>query len=531
MSTYDIVVAGAGHNSLITAAYLAKAGQRCIVLDARSVPGGGAATEEVLLPGYRVDTCASGHSMLLSNPVIAGDELGLVAQHGLRYAKPDPTAIVRFPDGAQLTHWLDLERTCDEISRFSRGDARAYRLMLAEWKEVAPCFAAHRLTPIGFGPSLDERLERHPRGQIWRRRNAMSAWEVIDRTFESRHMRAFMAWQAQQTLVPVDTPGSGTLPYSILAGRQRNSWAIPLGGSSRLVDALVAFLQQRGSTVLCDARVSELLLDDDGRCIGVRIDGGESFFARRAVVSTIHVKHLVDLAPPEAWGDEFLYGVETYDVGGAVMASYYAVKEAPFVETAQGPRAVVAAATVGWAEDLLDAGHALRMGRFLDDPPWLLVATPSVIDPSRVPIEGHHVVKLLHQASWALPDGVESWDEFKAGFAARQLTRARRLVPSLTDANILARQTKSPLDFHRSNPHMIHGSIHGGDRSPAFTGALRPVPGWAQHRLPIPGLYQTGGTTHPGGSITGAPGRNAAMVMLDDLGFDADRMLGERPGE
>jgi phytoene dehydrogenase-like protein len=113
--------------------------------------------------------------------------------------------------------------------------------------------------------------------------------------------------------------------------------------------------------------------------------------------------------------------------------------------------------------------------------------------------------------------------------AERQLAEVRRFCPGFTDEKIVARFVKSPADIERSNQHMVHGAFHGGDRSYAFSGKMRPVPGWADHRMPIPGLYQTGGTTHPGGSITGLPGRNAAVVMLTDLGRDpAEVMTGAR---
>ena len=110
-SNADIVVAGAGHNSLLAACYLAKAGYRCLVLDARSIPGGGAATEELLLPGFGIDTCATGHTMIRVNPALLHDELGLIADYGLRYVEPDPVEQVAFPDGEQFTMWLDRERT------------------------------------------------------------------------------------------------------------------------------------------------------------------------------------------------------------------------------------------------------------------------------------------------------------------------------------------------------------------------------------------------------------------------------------
>src|SRR5947209_13066395 len=175
----DVVVAGAGHNSLITAAYLAKAGYRCRVLDARPVPGGGVASEELLLPGYLLDTCSTGHTLIQTNPLLTRDELGLLSEHGLTYLEPDPVAHVVFPDGDSLTMWLDLERTCDEIARFSRADATAYRRLLAEYDAVKDVFAAQRFTPVGFGPSFSEMLSGRPGAARWLRRAAMSGWEVV----------------------------------------------------------------------------------------------------------------------------------------------------------------------------------------------------------------------------------------------------------------------------------------------------------------------------------------------------------------
>ena len=125
--TVDIVVAGAGHNSLITAAYLARAGYEVVVLDARPVPGGGAVTEELNLAGFRFDSCSTGHTLIQPNPVLRDDELGLKRDYGLEYVMPDPIAHVVFPDGESFTHWLDLDRTCEEIARFSSRDADAYR--------------------------------------------------------------------------------------------------------------------------------------------------------------------------------------------------------------------------------------------------------------------------------------------------------------------------------------------------------------------------------------------------------------------
>jgi phytoene dehydrogenase-like protein len=521
--TADIVVAGAGHNSLITAAYLAKAGYECLVLDARQIPGGGAATEELLLPGYKIDSCSTGHTLIQVNPLLVNDELGLISDHGLEYLEPDPVGHVAFPDGDQLTMWLDLERTCEEVARFSRSDAEAYRRMIAEYDEVKGIFGRARSTPLGFGPSLEEMLLEHPRGRVWMRRNAISAWDIIRREFESRHVRAFMVWMAFQTLVPVDAAGSGVLAYSLIFGRQRRSWTIPRGGSGSLTDALVRFIENHEGTVLCNRRVSRLVLQG-GRCVGVETDDGERHLARSAVLSSMHVKHLVQMAPAEAWGEEFIYGVETYDTGMPGMAAYFATTEPPLFAAPEGPIAAVSAGTAGWPEDVIRCGRDIKDGRFVEGVPWLLVATPTLVDPSRAP-QGHHTVKLLSPQARGLPEGVNHWNEIKDEVARRQLEHVRRFVPSLSDENIVASFVKSPADIERSNPHMIHGAFHGGDRSYPFNGKMRPVPGWAAHRMPIPGLYQKGGTTHTGGSITGFPGRNAAIVMLSDLGRDPAEVM------
>src|SRR5262249_22243460 len=157
-------VAGAGHNSLITAAYLTRAGHRCRVLDARAVAGGGVASEELLLPGCRLDSCSTGHTLIQTNPLLVNDELGLISECGLTYIEPDPGGHVVFPDGESLTMWLDLERTCEEIARFSHADATAYRRLLSEYDAVKDVFAQQRFTPVGFGPSFEELVMQRPGG-------------------------------------------------------------------------------------------------------------------------------------------------------------------------------------------------------------------------------------------------------------------------------------------------------------------------------------------------------------------------------
>jgi phytoene dehydrogenase-like protein len=534
----DVVVAGAGHNSLITAAYLTRAGYRCRVLDARSTPGGGVASEELLLPGFKLDSCSTGHTLIQTNPVLSADELGLIADHGLAYIEPDPVAHVVFPDGDSLTMWLDLERTCEQIAYYSRADEAAYRRLLSEYDAVKDVFNRQRFTPVGLGPSLDEMLEGRPGGARWRRRAAMSAWDVVRREFESPHVQAFMLWMAFQTGQPVDSAGSGPLAYSIAFGRQRRSWTLPRGGSGELVRALVEVIEEGGGEIICDQRVVELILSD-GRCSGVVTEDGTRHVARRAVLSTVHVKDLVQMASPADWGEDFAYAIDTYDEGISAFAAHYATTAAPRYPTRDGGEIeVVSAGVAGWGADIRRMGRDVRDGRVVRDGAWLLFPTPTVADPTRAPV-GHHTVKILGMQPYqpageaVATDAPEAWRRLREEIAAVHLGHLRRAAPNMVDDSILAELIVSPVDLERSNPHMWRGTFHGGDRSLANSGAQRPAPGWAQHRMPIPGLYQTGGTTHPGGSVTGGPGRNAAIVMLADLGEDLDEVVqrdrGRRP--
>jgi phytoene dehydrogenase-like protein len=268
------------------------------------------------------------------------------------------------------------------------------------------------------------------------------------------------------------------------------------------------------------------LVLDEGRCVGVQTDDGRQHLAREAVLSTIHVKDLVTMAPPEAWGEDFLYGVDTYDAGVAAFAAHYVTSEPPRYPVRDGGvLTAVSAGVAGWPEDIVRMGRDVKEGRLVRDGAWLLFPAPTVADPSRAPA-GHHTVKVLGMQPYDPGGGPERWQALRTEIAANHLSHLRRAAPNLGPEKMLAELIVDPTDLERSNAHMWHGTFHGGDRSLAYSGSLRPAPGWAQHRMPIPGLYQTGGTTHPGGSVTGGPGRNAAIVMLTDLGEDPQEVMG-----
>jgi phytoene dehydrogenase-like protein len=323
-------------------------------------------------------------------------------------------------------------------------------------------------------------------------------------------------------LVYLDQPDSGVMAYSILAGRQRRSWTMPEGGSGRLTDALVAKIRSLGGIVITNKKVHHFLVEG-GRCNGFETEDGDRYLAREAVVSTVHVKHLLDMAPGFEWDAAFRYGIETFDPGIPSFVVYLCTSEPPRFKTARNPQSAVSSGIVGWPEEIIRVSRQIRDGEAVSDTPWILVATPTLADSSRAP-GGHHTVKLAAPCSITPPRGT-NWSAEKEEFAKLLLQKLEEAAPNMTPKTILATLIRSPEDVEAANPHMINGTFHGGDRGFAFSGDLRPAPGWAQHRTPLPGLYQTGGTTHPGGSITGAPGRNAARIILQDLGTSLEAVV------
>src|SRR5437763_2878343 len=518
--TFDVVVAGGGHNALVAAAYLTKAGFECCVLDARTILGGDTATEELTLPGFLHDTCSTAHNLIQASPTFRDDELRL-GEYGLEYIRPDPVVHIPFPDGTSLTQWRDLDRTCEEFAKFSRNDAEAFRRMMNEYDQAKGAFGGYRYTPIGWGPSLQDRLAQVPNGNRWLRRVQETAWDVVRREFEDWHTRAFMLWLAFMTLQPLDNAGTGWLAYSLPYGRQQHSWTLPRGGSGMLPLALMRMIENGGGTLLPSRRVAQLVVDN-GRCTGLETESGERFLARRAVLSSIHLKHLPKLAPREAWGDDFLSSLDEWKAGVSMFVTHYATTEPPRFD---GGLEAVASGTADSVDRLLRIGWDVRRGAAPTDDPPLLVVCPTVADPGRAP-EGHHTLKVIGFHPYDLADGgAERWAEIKEDVSRANLDHLRRYAPNLTDDTILATLVKSPVDLEALNEHNWHGSCHGGEMSAAQMGSLRPAPGWSEHRLPISGLYQTGSTTHPGASVSAGPGRNAAMVMLRDFGTSIEEVI------
>lgn len=488
---FDFVVAGAGHNSLVCAAYLAKGGYRVLVLEGRATIGGGCKTEEICLKGFRQDLFSTTHTGIQFNPLLRNNELNL-RDYGLEYLDPDPATHVPFLDGASITVWRDLERTCASIAALSAADAKTFRKLFQQRRKFIATPASERA--------------RAPQAWFWSRIAGMSGYDAVRSLFESDYVRAANLACGRIKGPPGSDPGTGMQALSlidlVLTGRPT-----PKGGSGMLTIALARVLERHNAVILTGKSVVRLILEN-GRCTGVECGDGSRYRAEKAVISSIHVKQLAGMAPDALWGDEFLGKIKLLQPEAAMFAFHYALKEPPRFSLAEGGTiASCEVATLNSPERILRLNYDNARGEvMLDDLP-LQIVCESVADPSRVP-PGFASMKILGVLPYGLKEGPQHWDVIKSQVAESILRYFQQFAPNITADKVLGRFLLSPLDLERMDPAMWRGSAHELD------GRF----GFAPYRTPIPGLYQTGSCTAPGGSITGLPGRATASLVLEDLG-------------
>jgi phytoene dehydrogenase-like protein len=507
---------------LLTAAYAAKAGFKVLVLEGATRIGGDTTCEELTLPGFVHDPCSTAHNLIQSNPLMRNNELQL-DRRGLRYLYPDPVFAMPFRDGRSITMWRDLDRTCAELARFSQADAQAYRQLLDDWQAMAPVVNDERENPPRPPQEVAARTAASKLGERMLQIRRSTALDVITERFADEHVRAFFAWIAFMTLHPLDEPETGLLAFSLVAGRQRFSWILPEGGSIRMPLALARVIEENGGQVLTSKPVTRIVVDG-GRATGVMTADGSTYTASKAVVSTIHITQLPGVLGPENLTPEYRAGIDRWKPSLPMFAAHYALSEAPRFKTESGP---IESVTMGGLESLGSLSRMLsgyRQGRIdLDDPVFLAI-TPTVIDPSRAPA-GKHTFKLISFLPYELAEGPPHWDDVKEQVADRLFEALAPLTTNLSQRIVLGRDVASPLDLERRNPANWRGSCHGGAGTPDQSGYDRPVAGWSSYRTPVAGLYQTGACTHPGGSVSGLPGRNCAAILLADLGSSLEEAI------
>ncbi len=520
---YDAIVIGGGHNGLVNAAYLAKAGKKVLVLERRHVLGGAAVTEEIV-PGFLFSVCSYVVSLL--RPEIIR-ELDL-PRHGLEILPLDGT-FTPMPNGDYLWRMNDHARTQREIRRHSRVDAEAYdefsKMMTPMCRFVKPILSMIPPDPTTLNPKDLHRL--YFLGQRFRELSSderytliqlmtMSAADFLDQWFETDVLKATMSASGIiGTFLGIRSPGTAYVLLHHYMGEidgAFRSWGFSRGGTGAISNAIAAAARELGVEIRTQAPVEEILVKN-GRTTGVALKSGEEISA--SVVSSSVDPHLTFekfLAPSELPAD-FLESVRRYKFRGSSGKVNLALDALPDFKSMPGQGAHLRGAisispSIEYMERAYDDAKYGRYSR----KPYIDIVIPSLTDPSVAP-PGKHVLSCFVQyAPYKLAQG--AWDDHKDAFGDTVINTIAEHAPNIKKI-IIGRQVLTPLDLEREFG-LTQGNIFQGELSLEQLFFLRPVPGWAYYRTPVDNLYMCGSATHPGGGIMGAPGRIASQVILKD---------------
>lgn len=519
---FDVVIAGGGHNALIAGCYLAKAGLSVCIAERNGKVGGSVATDEMTGPGFRQDTCSIAHTMIQANPLLRNDELGLFAKFGLRYIQPEKMTAVAFEDETVLEFWSDLDRTCASMAKISPKDAGNYRAFCTQ--------VDHALDMIVMGmfsvpPSVGAQtmmMDQSPEGQEMMRLQSISAWDLICEWIEHPKIRMALARYAAEAMIDPFDNGTGFGFYIILPYMYRYGAGVCVGGSGALAEALERCFLAHGGTVRLNAEVTQILIEG-GEAKGIVLVDGEEIRASKAVIAGLHVAQIFPhMVPGFDLPAGFQHRIDTLKYADfQAMAVHLSLKE---------PLKFALGGDVDdffWVERCHTDVDAFRDGfqdlkKGIPNRKFACWLQQFRADPSRVP-EGQGLVHIYAFAPLDLKDGGrEKWDEIGETVARGFVDDLRNECTNLTDDNILQMHFMTPLDIMRHNRALVNCDLVHIPFYSWQMGGNRPVPGWSQYRMPVPKLYMTGGSTHPGGGVTGGPGRNATQIIMEDLGLDFD---------
>jgi phytoene dehydrogenase-like protein len=507
---HDAIVVGGGHNGLVAAFYLARAGLRTLVLERRGIVGGACVTEE-FTPGYRASPGAYVLSAL--RPAIWRDMA--LNPRGLRVSPAGPSLNL-FADGAScILHNTDAE-TADEIRRFSSADAAAF----VEFKREMTAIGALLFPTMDAPPGpvrIGLRAARR-RGVAERAAELLttSARRYLDARFESEHVKAALGWDAiSNTLAGPSDSGTGVALLHEHAADPSGAvpWGFVPGGMGEVTRMMADAAREQGAEIRTDAEVARILVEG-GRARGVELRDGGSLRARVVVSNADPKRTFLGLCDPVDLPRRFLGAIRAYRCQGASLKLNLALSGLP----ALAGRRSAGEEHRGLIQVTLPLGE---MDRQQDDArrgisavdPHLEVCFPTVHDPSLAPAGGHVATVGVRSQPYALAG--DGWDVMRDRVADRVVEQLGRFFPDLPGM-VVGREALSPLDLERrlalTGGHHLHG-----DMLPDQLFLLRPVRGAAGYRAPIRGLYLCGAGTHPGGGVTGANGRNCAAVVAGDL--------------
>jgi len=511
MAEFDAVVIGAGHNGLIAAAYLARAGARVCVLERRPQVGGACITEEPW-PGFRINTFAYASGLL--RPQIV-EELDLV-RYGYDPILPDPQAFLPQPDGRSLRFWLDERHDQREIAKFSATDARAYPEYLRFWDHALDVIEPAMMAPP---MPLDRFIGSLPAGEaepMLRDLFLRSARDFLDDWFESPELKGALAAGATiGTFAGPYTPGTAYILGHHNIGRigeHRRVWGHSRGGMGRITESMARSATDAGATIRTGVGVREVVVEH-GRAVGIVTDAGETIRARAVVSNADAPNTLLKLLPRGTLDGAIESRVHRIRSRGACLKFNAALDGVPTFTADPDPRHLVGAVDICPSMEYIErAFDDAKFGQF-SRAPSIDIYFQSLVDPSVAPAGKHTMTCFVQYAPTELRGG--AWDDAREAVAETVLSTIEEYAPGIR-ALVRHWQVVTPLDIERTLG-MTGGNIDQGDITPDQIFSLRPMPGWSNYRTPVPGLYLCGCATHPGGGVIGAPGHNAAGVVLADL--------------
>jgi phytoene dehydrogenase-like protein len=513
MPSSDVVVIGSGHNGLVAAAYLAAAGKRVTVLERNAWFGGGVVTRELTVPGFRHDQHSMAHIFIHANPLLANDELGLKSTYGLRYTFPELPMMSVFEDGTTLGLYRDRERTCAQIAKFSQKDAESYRHLADQAAAWLPMLAATFYSPpMPQGASAAMMDQSREGRELWRLIQ-MSTHDVLCHYFEHEKVRMHFARVAGENLVSPDEKATGIGTFVFVGFLEAYGIGVPIGGSGKLTDALIACIKDHGGEVLANVDVANVIVSN-GRAQGAHTKDGRDFMAKDAVIGAIHPHHLGRMV---AGVDPLVVrDAEATEISPVACITIHAALNGPLkFKAGDEVRAVMIELLPNSYDQLRRSFDDMRYGGF-SSYPLVGLGSLTMFDPSRVP-PGKGTMHAWDYVPYERADG-RSWDDTKRDYAEHMIRHMGKFIDALPE-NIIQYHCDSPVDMERTSPSFARGDLHGVATSSYQLGAHRPTPDLGQMTVPgLDRLYLVGPFQHPGGGVFGA-GRAAAQLAFEALGL------------
>ena len=529
MNSSDVVIIGAGHNGLVCAFYLARAGMKVTVLERRGVVGGAAVTEE-FHPGFR-NSVASYTVSLLNPKIIADMDL---AGNGLRVVERRLQNFLPLNDREYLE--TGGERTKQSVAKFSNKDAEmlgSYNDRLGEIADLVRGLmlaTPPNVTEGGWLGAIPELLKAAGQGSPFAKLSmparrdllalfAQSAGDYLDGWFESAPIKAAYGFDGVVgNYASPFTPGSGYVLLHHVLGEvngKKGAWGHAIGGMGAITQAMAKACAAHGVDIRTDAPVKEVIVEG-GRAVGVATEKGDVFRAKM-IASNLNPKLLfLKLVDKGVLPNDFRERIEHYRCGSGTFRMNVALSELPkFSCKPEDGDHMTAGIIIAPSLDYMDRAYITAREKGWSTEPIVEVLIPSTLDDSLAPKGAHVASMFCQQVAPELPGG-RSWDDAREEVADLMIATVDKMAPGFK-ASVVGRQILTPLDLERTFG-LVGGDIMHGVLSLDQLYSARPVLGHGNYRSPVPGLYMCGSGTHPGGGVSGAPGHNAAREMIRDRG-------------